>query len=555
MSMLSPLDMLFMSSDEQKVLRCLNRQPRQSLTAIADVTGIPHYRLEELLELMVNDSHLVEQYKDGQRTFSVRFARAQERVRNMPLEMLALFEQQPDTFLAEVPLTAVLTDLERETLLSKAVTRPVLVDEVCIWQGKPFRHVGLVRTGLLKKSRLQGYRAARSGGEYLRRYDWFGLTEALCGEPSPATYTAVTEGEMLLWSTEFFLDFVRKHPHLSMAVNQMLAQAALACQTSQGSAGGRLWVVEGLDGGAGATTVAARLALQARTSGDEPQRVLLWNATGRADEFAPLLGRDLAPTGRRPTANYRLEEHASGIDVLSDVHEDDYPAQVLLDMLLADFQARYDYIICDAGTAATDELTLRLRAQAQTLITLTDDPNGAARATAYWNRQPFARPAQKRLLVLNRTTLAPGEADLSFQLVIAADDTVSAETPAPSPTGTFHQTLAELIRRLSLTHTIGIFIPSTLDVDQAVDNAEQVKDTLAFLGAIFGGATSSDAEGVWRSEDSGLVVEQVTVVRTFVSKQAMETHLDAVIEFATDLKRAMRQEAVALDVDNQLLLV
>jgi hypothetical protein len=110
-------------------------------------------------------------------------------------------------------------------------------------------------------------------------------------------------------------------------------------------------------------------------------------------------------------------------------------------------------------------------------------------------------------------------------------------------------------RRLSLTHSLGIFIPSTLDVDQAVDNTEQVQSTLSFLGSLFGGATSSEAEGVWRSQDSGLVTEQVTIVRTFLSQRLLERHLDDVISFATQLKQDMRQEAVAVDVDNQLILV
>ena len=154
------------------------------------------------------------------------------------------------------------------------------------------------------------------------------------------------------------------------------------------------------------------------------------------------------------------------------------------------------------------------------------------------------------MLLLNRARIPLSAVDPAFHLAIGEDIDPITQQAGPSDAA-----LQELLRRLSLTHSIGIFIPSPLDVNSAVDNSVQVKATLAFLGSIFGGATSSEADGVWRSEDSGLVTEQVTIVRTFVSKQALEAHLDSVLSFATVLKRDMRQEAVALDVDNQLLLV
>jgi hypothetical protein len=166
------------------------------------------------------------------------------------------------------------------------------------------------------------------------------------------------------------------------------------------------------------------------------------------------------------------------------------------------------------------------------------------------------------VLALNRLSLPAAEVDPAFQLVLP-DDSLNVSLAEKrkialveaAPNGPLAQAFQEVYRRLSLNHSIGIFIPSTMDVDMAVDNSAQVQEALAFFGTIFGGATRSQAEGCWRSEESGLVIEQVTIVRTFVSKQALETHLDQVVEFATKLKKEMKQEAVAIDVDNQLVLV
>lgn len=549
MSHFSPLDMLFMPPDEQAVLRCLNRQPRLSFSKIADSTRIPPQRLEELLENMISDGHLVEQYKDGQRTFSVRFARAQESVRNMPRGMMELFEQQPDTFLTQVPLTANLSETEREALLAKSVKRPILPDEVYVWQGKSFKHVAVVRNGLVRKSRLQ-HRGRVQSAEYLRRFDWLGLAEVLAGMPSAATFTAATEGELLTWPADFFLEFLQNHPGFALTTAQMLAHVTMDCQDNRKEEVGRLWVLAGVQEGVGATTVATRLAQLVAQMDSAAHRVLLWNATGNSAEFDASLSADLIPVESHPSGSYTLHKHPSGLHFLSGIREKNYPPQVLLDMLLTDFQARYDYIICDSGVQPDDELTLRLRGRAETLIMLTDDPHAAGSLADAASRQAYASPGQKRMLLLNRARIPLSAVDPAFHLVIGEEIDPITHRAGPSDLA-----LQELLRRLSLTHSIGIFIPSTLDVNSVVDNSEQVKATLAFLGSIFGGATSSEADGVWRSEDSGLVTEQVTIVRTFVSKQALEANLDSVLSFATVLKRDMRQEAVALDVDNQLLLV
>ena len=177
--------------------------------------------------------------------------------------------------------------------------------------------------------------------------------------------------------------------------------------------------------------------------------------------------------------------------------------------------------------------------------------------------QPYARPNQKHVFALNRARLGSElPVDPAFHLALP-EDSVSVQSAqsrrapivsavADSPLG---QALQEVYRRLSLTHAIGIFIPSTVDVDQAVDNTSQVQAALSFFGDLFGGAISNRGDGVWRSEESGLVAEQVTIVRAFVSAKALEKHLDAVVEFATRIKQEMKQEAVAIDVDNQLVLV
>jgi hypothetical protein len=206
-----------------------------------------------------------------------------------------------------------------------------------------------------------------------------------------------------------------------------------------------------------------------------------------------------------------------------------------------------------------DELILHLRGRAQTLLTLTKNEQGADEGNRRWQMlRYYAVPGQKRVLALNAARDSCAQVDARFHLVIPYDPgelTNYSYQNSDGYSGPFQQAMHEVYNRLSLNHALAIFVPSTIDVDCLVDNSSQVQEALNFLGQIFGGATSSNADGVWRSEESGLVTEQVTIVRAFVSRKALDTYLDDVIHFATDLKKNMKQEAVAVSVDNQLILV
>ena len=68
MSLLSPLDLLTVSSHEQDVIRCLVRRPLLTAVEIAQFTKIPLTELEGLLKTMVQETHLI---LDDQNKFRV----------------------------------------------------------------------------------------------------------------------------------------------------------------------------------------------------------------------------------------------------------------------------------------------------------------------------------------------------------------------------------------------------------------------------------------------------------------------------------------------------
>lgn len=562
MSSLSPIDLLSVSADEQTILRCLTKYPKLTIFEVAEKTGLSLAYVEEVLETLLSQAQVVEQLQQGKRLFSTRFQFKRQPVRNMPGEILSVFEQPSDQFLAETPLTAVLPNTAIKQLLTLSQKRTLLPDEVLAWQGQKLAYVGLVQQGLLAYTRLKGRHTGQKEG-YMHRTEWIGLTEALSETAITATYTAVTETSLLVWPAQQFLEFARQHCGFALKIAQQLSRQLRECEKAQTQGQSRLWAIEGIQGGAGASTIALNLAFLAQQQTSQHKaRALFWPMM-QGPTAVPTLLADSKPAAEKVVGLAKIATYAHGLDVLTGITRNSYSPQVQLDILLADLLARYEYIICDTGSDTIDELRLRLRGQAHTLITLLRDDEAAEAGLSRWQAlQPFSFPGQKRVLALNGCTKPVTSVDARFHLIIPWDDactntavSLNNSLVTRAPDSPLAQALQEVYRRLSLNHTLALFVPSTLDVSQVTDNSAQVQSTLSFLGNLFGGATSSNAEGAWRSEESGLVTEQVTIVRTFVSKKALDTHLDDVLGFAADLKRNMKQEAVAISVDHQLILV
>lgn len=556
MKILSPLDLLLLSDNEQIIFRALTKKPKQTVNEIAVHSGLSLEDVSTAVHMMIGQGSLVEQLQEGKRLLSVRLQFEQKSVRNMPVSILSALSKGVQSFLLEVPLLKVLSEEELEGLAQISQKRTLLADEVFAWQGETFNFVAVIETGLIVRTRLKGQHLSEKAG-YARRTEWIGLNSILSNRVANETYTAVTETTLRFWPKQDFLNYLTDHAPLAIAICQQLSQEIETCKSAVTSGKGKLWVVEGVKTAVGATTFAtnlAQIAFENKQPGTSAS-TLLW------------LGKEENPGGqpaRKVKDLAAIYAHPAGYDqlVLQTNHE--YPPQVQLDILLDELLATYEYVICDTGATETEEFVLRLRGQGHVLLTLSNDPENLDAVFARLKKgQTFAVPNQKRFLALSSTTKQVREVDPRFHLVLPYDPQLSVESQArqDGSTGTavgatqYSDAIREVYRRLSLNHALAIFVPSTLDVDCPVDNEHQVQSALQFLGSVFGGATKSDAEGVWRSEDSGLVTEQVTIVRTFVSKPALDTHLDTVVAFATQLKKEMKQEAVALSVDHQLILV
>lgn len=108
---------------------------------------------------------------------------------------------------------------------------------------------------------------------------------------------------------------------------------------------------------------------------------------------------------------------------------------------------------------------------------------------------------------------------------------------------------------IKLSQRVAVYIPSTIDVDTATDNREQIAACASLLSSLFGGATATAARGYWMSGAAGLVGEDVTVVYSFGTAEQMTEHMPDVVRFAEQLKKDMAQEAISLEYNGELYLI
>ena len=106
---------------------------------------------------------------------------------------------------------------------------------------------------------------------------------------------------------------------------------------------------------------------------------------------------------------------------------------------------------------------------------------------------------------------------------------------------------------LNMKNTVGILVPSTIDVNTTVDNKKYVEDVENTIKD-FGKAISKfDSRGSWYSDTEGVVVEENTIV-TFESN-GNPFDLQLLKYLAEKLKSDMKQEAITIILNDGIAIV
>lgn len=105
-----------------------------------------------------------------------------------------------------------------------------------------------------------------------------------------------------------------------------------------------------------------------------------------------------------------------------------------------------------------------------------------------------------------------------------------------------------------LEDVVKIYVPSTYNVDQPIDNTPYVNKSLEEFSKMFGGATAIDGTGSWLSDDDQLVTENVTIVYSF-AEDLDKNKINRVVAYAKSLKEEMKQSSVSLEVNGKMYFI
>lgn len=115
--------------------------------------------------------------------------------------------------------------------------------------------------------------------------------------------------------------------------------------------------------------------------------------------------------------------------------------------------------------------------------------------------------------------------------------------------------MKKLKNLIKLGCKVAIYVPATININHEIDNDEYVEKTGRLLSNCFGGATSTKCVGMWMSNKEGLVKEKTTLVFAYCTSEQLEENIDAVIDYCINLKSELKQDAIALEVNNEMYFI
>jgi len=445
-----------------------------------------------------------------------------------------------------------LTQDALESIVQKVKFRQYFAEETIVWQGNPSDSLYLIINGIVAIKKNLGAGQTQTLA-YVMQGSSFGEVGILENRPRSANVDAVSDVDLLVLQRKDFMEILYQFPEVAIELARMLGQYLTASNRRQSRKSDKAKVILIFDTfeGGGATSIGVLLAHILRQKSR-------YNTVYTEYPNAHILASEFHLD--KKTKIYR---HPSGYDIWVDFENDTIKTSHILDKLMKD----YDNIVINAKKILQkgfdEDLVMMLDYADQIIVIVPPDQENWKKFETFKEhiRRHLNIEEASILSILNRSNEVFQNSEFKekydieipfFENFPSMHELVKTSPEIPEK---LNEILETIVDRLDRTNQIAIFIPTTVDVDQQIDTSHYVKLSLDFLAERFGGATSREAQGVWNSQEVGLVGEKVYIVNTFVTQVALNQHLDEVIDFVKQLKSDLSQEAMALEVNGKLTLI
>jgi hypothetical protein len=388
---------------------------------------------------------------------------------------------------------------------------------------------------------------------YLMSGTTFGEVGILENQVRSASVMAVSEVDVLVLQRDDFLEILNQHAVVAIQLARTLGKYLVQSNRRLANENKEnklilTFHVEEFSGGTSFSTLLADKFYEVKKT---PTAYLEYPNSWRIVSSAKL---------SRGTQVYH---HADGYDILLPQQDSYLPASTQATILMDRIRSNYENMVIHTSDTI-DEATIAFLENADLVIIMGPPTKESVRRIENLQKQIRSRIRLEDtgvVTIINRSKQEYQDLELpdmaDFELPYLADFPAfqlsardTRDVPEP-----LEELLNSCIERLERTNSIGIFIPTTMEVDQKMDTTEYMDRTMGFMAERFGGATCKIANGVWHSEKAGLVGEVVYIVHSYITRTDMNLYLDEVVEYIKNLKRELRQEAMALEVNNKLTLI
>ena len=433
----------------------------------------------------------------------------------------------------------------------RAKIRQFFPADIIVYQGQPSTTLFMIVKGIVAVKNMAGDKEQVLA--YLMQGNIFGEVGILENQPRSASVEALSEVDVLAIKREDFIEILQQHSSVAIELARMLGRYLIQANRRLSNEGSetKLILIFNTENQSGGTAIGTLLSRQLATDYNRPTAYLEY-----PNPWRMLEGQQI----RKGTTTYH---HPDGYDLLFPSDDGLLPLSTRTMLLLDRVKGEYENLIIKIQGDGDETTGLMLEQAKQVMVITTPTELGIKRMERIHKQlRNRIRPEDTSIFtVVNR--YRPEYAELHIEDI--ADFELPYLTNFP-PFGLHAHAPEEIpkpikrlvdaaVDRLERTNSVGIYIPTTIDGNKPMDTSTYVEEAKSFMGERFGGATGRMASGVWYSEKLGIIDEVVYHIHSYTTSEQLNLHLDEVINYIRRLKRTLKQEAMALEVNNRLTLI
>lgn len=455
------------------------------------------------------------------------------------LNQTAIFKNIPD---------AVLTKLSK-----KVGIQAYGPEEVIVWEGEPSDRLFIIINGIVTVKRINENMSDNIFA-YLMPGSTFGEVGILENKPRSATVVALSDVEVLVFDREYFLNILHEYPTVAIELAKLIGHYLTESnkRITRGDKEKKVVLVFDLFNTHGAAELGKRLAIRLIKGTDKETIYAEYPFEGKLSSELDL-----------SKVKSNTYHHDSGLDILLENDKTGATKNSKMALMIDNLLNSYENMIIYLNPGFNENLSQILENIDQVIVVGSSEKS-------QWKEIANLHKTIKSEVKDNNTKiftiLINNDPSNNFNVypppdfkVVFSDETTDyqlwSEENSKLASESFHDAVETFVDRLQRNNHIGIFIPTTFNVNNYLDTTAYIDRTLAFLGERFGGATSEEAKGIWNSEEIGLVGEKLYKVHTYATSKDLKKFLDEVVEFVRIIKEELKQEAMAMEINQKLTLI